>query len=106
MTLDREALRRQMTKTAGTRVYVEDPVTDFALEMVVMTLPGHLVARTVPGQGHCFDHAILHQRAKTAVDGCHAQGGDLRARRLEHFLRRQRSLRSSYRSLNCGALAS
>lgn len=63
-----------------------------ALEVMVMRLPCHLVARGRAGNLHRGQPAGLQQGCDIAVDGGNADTFDLFLRQQQHFLRRKRTV--------------
>jgi hypothetical protein len=92
---DRETRRSQFVQPCRATGHLEDPPTAAAVEMMMVSRGrvAALVPRRLTGDGHRHREAFVEQGAQGPVDGRHAQTGCMKAGRVQHLRRTERSAR-------------
>lgn len=88
--LDREAFRGQRREIFRTIVYVENPIADATLKVMVVTMPGGFIARRSAGELYHTHFFFFDHQLEISIDRGNAQPGNFGLRELLYLQRQQR----------------
>ena len=106
---DLESRRSQLLEPHHALLEIKDILAFSAMEVMVMSLGGSLVARWLSGNLHTADEAILDERLQSAINSGNADGGDGFQGKLMDLVREQGAILFFENGLDglllsCGAL--